>query len=249
MMVALSQAQGVILAIGGAIFLAIAGGVLVRRGRRQAAVAAPDIPRGMRPGPSDADLETPLLHKLQAWGLLTVVFLVVWVPATWLIEPNVNLDQERALKTDSIHRGSFAVEQFTEENQTGVGCVQCHGPTLQGSVIVSEDGVTPRSTPDLTTVCGGPYTGHAAIYGLRDVYTTIEQGRGQMPSWSVRYEGAMNDQQINDIVNYLVSIQDETLVPFEENVCTNADAQAAAVEEFLDGQLSQKPNPTDNVEL
>ena len=77
-MLALTQAQGIILAIGGAVFLAIAGSVLFLRGRRR--VAAPDIPQSMRPGPSDEDLETPLLQKLQGWGVLLVVFLVVWVP-------------------------------------------------------------------------------------------------------------------------------------------------------------------------
>ena len=248
-MIGLSQAQGIILAVGGAIFVAIAGGVVFLRGRRQAAISAPDIPQGMRPGPSDADLETPLLQKLQGWGVLMVVFLVIWVPATWLFEPGRNLDQEDALKTDAIHRGSLAVELFTEENQGGVGCVRCHGPELRGSVILDTATNTPRPTPDLTTVCGGPYTSHVQIYGLRDIYTTIEQGRSLMPSWSIRYEGALNDQQINDIVNYVVSIQDEAQVPFEKNVCLNADAQAAAVEEFLGGDLSKKPSPTDNVVL
>jgi mono/diheme cytochrome c family protein len=244
-MLGLSQAQGVILAIGGAIFVAIAGGVLFLRGRRKA--AAPDIPRGMRPGPSDADLETPLLQKLQGWGVLLIVFLVIWLPGTWLFEPDRNLGQERALAEDAIERGSHGVELFTEENQAGVGCVQCHGTELQGSIIVGADGVTPRPTPDLTNVCGGPWTGHPAIYSLRDVYTTIEQGRGQMPSWSIRFEGALNDQQINDIVSYIVSIQDEQAVPFEHNVCINPEATTAAAEEFLDGDLTQKPAPTDNV--
>jgi mono/diheme cytochrome c family protein len=246
-MVGLSQAQGVILAIGGAIFVAIAVGVLMLRGRRAGAEAAPDIPQGMRPGPSDADLETPLLQKLQGWGVLLVVFFVVWVPVTWLVEPDRNLKQEEALTTDSVRRGSHSVELFTEENQAGVGCVQCHGAELEGSIIVGPDGVTPRTTPALTNVCGGPWTGHPAIYSLNDVYTTIEQGRGQMPSWSIRFRGALNDQQINDIVNYIISIQDEEQVPFERNVCINPEATTAAAEEFLNGNLSQKPPPTDNV--
>ena len=104
-------------------------------------------------------------------------------------------------------------------------------------------------TPNLTTVCGGPLTGHPLIYGLNDIYTTIEQGRGLMPSWSIRYAGALGDQQINDIVNYLVSIQDEEQVPFEHNVCTNPEAVDAAVEEFLNGNLADKPNPTTNIQL
>jgi len=42
-----------------------------------------------------------------------------------------------------------------------------------------------------------------------------------MPSWSVKFAGAMDDQQINDVVNYLLSIQK---VPFSKNVCTNPKA-------------------------
>lgn len=210
-----------------------------------------DIPRGMRPGPSDPDLETPLLHKLQGWGVLLVVFLVVWVPATWLFEPGQNLEQEEAFNQLAIDRGRHAVELFTEENQGGVGCVQCHGPTLEGGRIPNTQ--TPDNpndvvlTPNLTTVCGGPFTGHTLIYTLDDIYTTIEQGRGQMPSWSIRYEGALNDQQINDIVSYIISIQQG--VDRAENVCINPDARTKAVEDFLDGRIQDKPDPTDNVEL
>jgi mono/diheme cytochrome c family protein len=248
-MLALTQAQGIILAIGGLIFVAVAGAVLVLRRRQRETT---DIPNAMRPGPSDPDLETPLLHKLQGWGVLLVLFFVIWVPAVWLLEPGNNLDQEQQLKTDAITRGSHAVELFTEENQAGVGCVQCHGPELTGSMIPNTTSENPNDaipTPNLTTVCGGPYTGHPLIYGIRDIQTVIEQGRGQMPSWSIRYEGALGDQQINDIVNYIVSIQDEEQVPFEQNLCTNPEAVEAAIEEFLDGNPLKKPRPTDNVEF
>jgi mono/diheme cytochrome c family protein len=246
-MLGLTQAQGIILAIGGAIFVAVAGAVLVLRGRHEERGA--DIPDAMRPGPSDADLETPLLHKLQGWGVLLVLFFVIWVPAVWLLEPSNNLDQEEALLTDSVRRGSHEVELFTEENQAGVGCVQCHGSELQGSRILNTESQTVIQTPNLQTVCGGPYTGHPLIYGMRDIVTTIEQGRGQMPSWSIRYEGALGDQQINDLLNYLVSIQDEEQVPFERNLCTNPEAVEAAIEEFLDGNPLNKPSPTDNVQF
>ena len=249
-MLGLSQAQGIVLAVGGAIFVAIAGAILVLRGRaRQEA----DIPNAMRPGPSDPDLETPLLQKLQGWGVVLVLFFVIWMPAVWLLEPEQNLDQEQDLTDDAIARGAAAVQLFTEENQGGVGCVQCHGPTREGSLILNTlapdapNDVGP--TPNLTTVCGGPFTNHPLIYGLRDIYTTIEQGRGLMPSWSIRYAGALGDQQINDIVNYLVSVQDEEQVPFEHNVCTNPEAVDAAVEEFLNGNLADKPNPTTNIQF
>ncbi|MFB3738542.1 MAG: cytochrome c [Candidatus Velamenicoccus archaeovorus] len=249
-MLALSKAQGAILAVGGAIFLLVAAGALLSRGRarRAEAAAAPEIPRAMRPGPSDPDLETPLLQKLQGWGVLLVVFFVVWVPLTWVAEPGRNVDQERALLTDSQERGAAAVQLFNEENQGGVGCVRCHGPELRGSTILNTTTNTPIPTPNLRTVCGGPWTGHAAIYSLDDIYTTIEQGRGIMPSWSIRFAGALDDQQINDIVNYIVSIQDESQVPFEHNVCINPDATTAAVEQFLQGDLTKKPPATTNLQ-
>jgi cytochrome c553 len=242
MMLALSQAQGIILVVGGGIFVLIAGGVLVQRGRRSA--ERPDIPVAMRPGPSDADLETPLLNKLQGWGVLLVVFFVIWVPMTWLFEPDRNLSQEQALLTNSIERGAADVQLFTEENQGGIGCVRCHGPELHGSQIIDTTTGGVIQTPNLTTVCGGPWTGHILIYSLNDIYATIEQGRGIMPSWSIRYAGALDDQQINDIVNYIVSIQDTTQVTKAHNVCVNPDATKAAVTEFLDDKLQNKPSPT-----
>jgi mono/diheme cytochrome c family protein len=232
MMLALSRAQGLIIAVGGAIVLLVAGGALLSRGRVGRKEEPPRIPFAMRPGPSDPDLETPLLAKLQGWGVLLVAFFVIWIPLTWLFEPDTNLHQEEALLTDSVARGRSGVELFTEENQAGVGCVRCHGPELRGSVILDTTTQTPITTPNLTTVCGGPWTGHPLIYSLNDIYITIQQGRNLMPSWSIRYAGALDDQQINDIVNYIVSIQDTSQVSFEHNVCTNPDATTAAVEEF-----------------
>jgi Cytochrome c len=238
---ALSRAQGIVLVLGGAIFVIVAGAVLLARRGTARRAAAPDIPQAMRPGPADADLETPLLLKLQGWGVLLVAFFVVWVPMTWVFEPDRNLSQERALLTDSIARGKAAVELYSEENQGGVGCVRCHGEGLHGSVILNTTTGTPIPTPNLTTVCGGPWTGHPAIHGLDDIYATIQQGRAgtPMPSWSIRYAGAMDDQQINDIVNYVVSIQDKTQVTFNHNVCINPAAQAAA-----DKQFPTQPPPT-----
>jgi mono/diheme cytochrome c family protein len=231
-MLALSRAQGLIIAVGGAIVLLVAGGALLSRGRVGRKKEPPRIPVAMRPGPSDPDLETPLLAKLQGWGVLLVAFFVIWVPLTWLFEPDTNLHQEEALLTESIHRGRSGVELFSEENQAGVGCVRCHGPELRGSVILNTVTQTPTTTPNLTTVCGGPWTGHVLIYSLNDIYITIQQGRNLMPSWSIRFAGALDDQQINDLVNYIVSIQDESQVSFEHNVCINPNATKAAVKEF-----------------
>ena len=224
-MVALSDTAGVILLVLGGVFVVAAASALILRGR-VTREPAPDIPPALEPGPSDSALETPLLQKLQGWGVVLVTFFVIWLPYNWLIEPSTNLRQEEALKTEAIARGRRSVELFTEENQLGVGCVRCHGPELRGGVIPFQGAYV--YPPNLTTICGGPSTGHNQILSLADIYTTIEQGRAAagMPSWSIRYQGALDDQQINDIVNYLVFMSSKN-VPFEDNICINPDAVKA----------------------
>ena len=60
-----------IIALGALLVLVSVGALLLRnraRGR------GPEIPTAMRPGPSDAALETPVFSKLQGWGVLLVSF-------------------------------------------------------------------------------------------------------------------------------------------------------------------------------
>jgi mono/diheme cytochrome c family protein len=224
-MLALTTAAGIGLAIAGALITvaAIAGLALRQRTRE----TGPDIPEALKPGPSDAALETPLLQKLQGWSVVMLAFFVIWIPATWIFEPSTNLNQEADLKIEAIDRGSRAVQLFSEENQLGVGCVRCHGPDLTGGIIQS--GTTFAFPPNLTTICGGATTGHPAIYSIDDIYQVISEGRNVMPSWSIRFEGALDDQQINDIVVYLVDLSSEN-VPFKDNVCINEAASTKALE-------------------
>ena len=225
-MLALSTTAGLVLAAAGALIaLGALGGLWLRSRTR---VPGPDIPDAMKPGPADAALETPLLQKLQGWSVLMLAFFVVWIPAIWIFEPDRNLTQEKELKELALDRGRRAVQLFSEENQIGVGCVRCHGPELTGGVI--QFGETYAFPANLSTVCGGPNTGHAAIYSVEDIYQVISEGRPDsgMPSWSIRFEGALDDQQINDIVVYLVNLSSKN-VPFEQNVCLNAEASEDAL--------------------
>ena len=227
-MLATSSTAGIALLVLGGILVVAAGATLYARGRTSE--RGPDIPRGMRPGPSDPALETPLLQKLMGGGVVLVAFFVIWIPYTWLREPSQNLQQEEALKDSAIARGHAATLLFSEDNQLGVGCVRCHGPELRGGVIQAGDGYA--YPPNLTTICAGPFANppHAAITSVDDIYQVIEQGRNYMPSWSIRYQGALDDQQINDLVNYLVYMSSQN-VPFDQNVCLNPDASKKAVEQ------------------
>jgi len=233
-MIAETNTAGLSLIVAGAVL--VLGFIAVFTLRHRAKGARPEIPITMRPGPSDQALETPLLLKLQGWGVVLVAFFVLWFPVQWLLEPGRNLSQEEALKTESIARGEKAVHPFTEENQLGVGCTRCHGNELKGGVISALDAngnPIYAYPPNLTTLCGGPNTGHSAIFTVDDIYQVLQEGRNAMPSWSIRYAGALDDQQINDLVLYLVEVSRET-VPFEQNVCLNKEASDAALKANAD---------------
>jgi hypothetical protein len=197
MIASTNYAAVTLIAAGGALIVGIIV-VLVLRHRAKGTRA--EIPAGMRPGPSDQALETPLLLKLQGWGVVLVTFFVLWFPVMWLLEPGTNLTQEQANE-------------------------------LQGGVINALD---PNGKPilaypkNLTTICGGADFGHPDIFTIDDIYQVIEEGRGAMPSWSIRFAGALDDQQINDLVLYLVQLSSQN-VPFEQNVCLNKAASDAAI--------------------
>jgi mono/diheme cytochrome c family protein len=241
-MLGLTSQQQIAFLIVGIVFLAFVAALgFVSTGRRPLrARGRPDIPPSMQPGPSDADLERPRLEKLQGWGVAFVLFFVVFVPLVWLREPDDNLSQDRTLTTDAVARGYASVNLFTEENQAGIGCVRCHGsdPLLGGGENLYNGNVV--QVPELANVCGGPNTGHAAIHNIVDIKDTIMQGRPgtDMPSWSVRFQGALDDQQIQDLVTFIVEynshkrldVGDVTLtnpdpVPFKQNVCINDKAK------------------------
>jgi cytochrome c553 len=209
---------------GGAFLIGVAVGVLVlvavgavlagfRRPRRPAEL---DIPRGMQPGPSDADLESRLLLRHYAWGLVLVVVLAIWVPVYFMNEPTQNKNDTKISIEESVMRGHLTTLPGTQQNPLGFNCQRCHGPNLHGGQNVFNGNVVP--VPNLQTVCGGSKSGHPLIKSLEDVIATISEGREgtDMPSWSVRFAGAMDDQQINDLVNYIISIQK---VPPKDNLC------------------------------
>ncbi len=228
-MLAETNVAGVaILALGALLVLA---SIVVLSVRSKARGKGPEIPYTMRPGPSDAALETPLLQRYQGWGVVLVAFFVVWFPAQWLLEPDRNVAQDEELQTLALERGAKAIFPFSEENQLGVGCVTCHGNELQGGVIQLGEGYA--APPNLQNICAGNLgnPAHAQIARIEDIYEVIYQGRAAagMPSWSIRNDGALTDQQINDIVVYLVDMSSRN-IPFEDNICLNEDAEKRAID-------------------
>ena len=243
LLAALSTGKAILLGVAAGIGLVVVIGAIATGIRRPRAPRGPDIPPAMRAGPSDPDLEVPVRERLYAWGLVAVVIMAVWTAAVFLRENVTNKDDTKALLVASIERGKLTTEPGGEENQIGFNCERCHGPGLHGGQNVFNGSVV--VVPNLQTVCGGAAFGHPLIKSLDDVINTISQGRTgtDMPSWSVRFAGAMDDQQINDLVNYILSIQKE---PPSQNVCVNPAkaTTGASPTPSAGGSASASPSPS-----
>jgi len=235
-LLASTNTTGILLVTLGA--LAIALSIVAFALRNRARGRKPQVPGALRPGPADAALETPLLNRLQGWGVVLMTFFVIWFPIQWLLEPSRNYAQENELRALAEQRGAAAVLPYSADNQLGVGCTRCHGATLEGGVIPYTDPTTGQQgyayPKNLTTICAGildPAGNHPTIVSVADVYQVIEEGRGAMPSWSIRFAGALTDQQINDIVTYLIAMSTGSgHVAYENNICINPDAQKKALD-------------------
>ncbi|HVF05531.1 MAG TPA: cytochrome c [Frankiaceae bacterium] len=176
------------------------------------------VPIGFRPAPSDDELETNVLERWQGWGTLLVVFLALYLPVYFIFFENQRSnDAALESRAKSIRRGAFIYAQ-AEPGAHGfqAGCAQCHGTYAGGGVVPkyrasANADPTDFPVPNLDQIFKRQMVdqGKSVRDAYRYVYDTIAQGRPgtPMPTWGLGYGGPMNDQQIEDVVNFLISIQ------------------------------------------
>ena len=163
------------------------------------------IPPSRRPGPTDEALEGPLLERFQLWGFVLTLFLAIFLPFAYLHEPS--REREASAKQLQISRenGKAIFEQF---------CARCHGLNATGGVVKryvfpNQPGSKPQDypAPDLTKI----WERHQGESVAQVAWNTIQHGRPPtpMPTWGVRYGGPMNDDQVTNLVNWLLSIQSD----------------------------------------
>lgn len=173
--------------------------IFTARGR----AAATGIPPSRRPGPTDEALEGRVLERYQAWGLVLTAFLALFLPFLYIREP-ARMDAAREQELElSRERGQHTFQEF---------CATCHGENATGGVVKRwknpddpEAEPVDFPAPDLTRI----YERHQGERVADVAWNTIQEGRPgtPMPAWGVRHNGAMNDEQITNLVNYLLSIQ------------------------------------------
>jgi mono/diheme cytochrome c family protein len=176
------------------------------------------IPIGFRPAPSDDELETNVLERWQGWGTILLVFLALFLPLYFVFFENQRSnDAALRQREESIHRGGAIFAQAKPgAHGFQAGCARCHGTYAGGGVVPQFKSSADAPAVDYPAPALNEVFKRQIVDAkktprdaYRFVYQTIAQGRPgtPMPTWGLGYGGPMNDQQIEDVVNFLLSIQ------------------------------------------
>lgn len=191
------------------------------------------VPPALRPGDTDDVLESDRLPNIQRWGFAAVALMAVFLPVYWLQENGERLSKEASFLEQSIDRGAFYFA-MREDPETGqlpskgsshpagepFECARCHGSNLEGGTNEFVDPNTGErrqvAVPELRNVFARYERPPAGYRDAREyIKTVIERGRTDgvlgvgydMPTWGNEYGGPLTEQLIDDLVNYIESVQ------------------------------------------
>lgn len=157
----------------------------------------------------DDVLEGPKLERVQGWALVFSAVIAASLPIYWLREPNRQEKMDHAFLERSITSGRKMFQPagtFLES----LGCATCHGAKGEGGA--APFALQPESpaqkirqviwkAPALNTVL--------LRFPREQVISIITYGRPgtPMPAWGLAGGGALNEQQVESLADYLQSIQ------------------------------------------
>jgi mono/diheme cytochrome c family protein len=219
----------------------------------------PSPPPNKTPFLADEDLEGRRLERVLGWSLLFVLITAVALPVYFLIEPDRQVAADRELFEErSVERGAelFANEQSPDYDSTvSLGCANCHGvdakggsatqtlqpedPSCDPDAEITED--TPEECRPVQVTWEAPALDVVLLrYDRAQVIEIVTFGRPgtPMPAWGVRSgEGSKNEQSIDDIVNYLESIQ---ISPEEARKASTEELEEAREQAAADVEDAQE---------
>jgi cytochrome c553 len=195
------QAVGTVLAVLALVGFVIYVVVNVRAGRAEAGSEI-ELAPNRKPYYDDDALETTKLNRTLASGVILLAVIAVGLPLYWLNEPGRQSGAVEGAQRTFVARG---LAQYEEESQ----CVNCHAAEGAGGqapfTILNADNQFVAQVnwmaPALNTVL--------LRYSREEVAQIIELGRPGTPmaAWGAAGGGPRSEQEIDNIVDYLESIQ------------------------------------------
>jgi mono/diheme cytochrome c family protein len=249
----ISPQQTVGALILGAVLLAFGAYVvltLLRRDPGEPLGSEIELAPNRKPYFEDEVLEGPKLDRALLFSLGMLVIIAIALPLYWLREPGREKKALNGFNIRSVERGAGLFEsakapvspQSATSSGIHFGCADCHGAKGQGgqaSIVISDPAhpnIPPQqvlwSAPPLNTVLLRFKEDDGANPPIQEVRQIIVYGRPgtPMPAWGINGGGAMDDQQINDLLAYLQSIQ---LTPAQAKADWDNRAKQTAQQEGL----------------
>ncbi len=188
----------------------------------------PRPPQNLTPFLPDEDLEGRKLERVLGISLLTTALIALTLFAYYVFEPSRSESADEQFLDSSVERGAilFANDQSKDYDSTrSLLCANCHGvdgkggstnftiksddPTCDPTAAVTAE--TPANCLPVQVTWEAPPLDVALLrYSRAQVNDIITYGRPgtPMPPWGVKSgKGALNAQGVDDLVNYLESIE------------------------------------------
>lgn len=236
-MSSLLLAASTVQAVGTVIALVLVAGFIVyaafniKAGREEVGSEI-ELAPNLKPYLDDDELETTKLDRTLTFGLATLAIVGIGLPAYWLAEPGRQDGAVEEYDRVFVSRGE---EQYTE----GSGCNSCHGPEGVGGVapytILDENNEfvaqVEWKAPALDTVM--------LRYDRDEVKFILDYGRtfSPMPAWGQAGGGPRTEQEIENIIDYLESIQitsEESIEAVEGELVQSLGLSSAADIDYSD---------------
>jgi mono/diheme cytochrome c family protein len=228
--------------VGLALFVVM---TLIRRDPGAPVGSEVELAPNRKPYYDDEGLEGHRLDKSLLVCLWMLMIIAIALPLYWLVEPTRQAGAVVGFNKRSVQRGA-GLFALTTDPSPGLhfGCAGCHGVKGVGgsASFVLTNPAHPEIPPRQVSWSAPPLNSVTLRFTDDEVLQILTYGRAgtPMPPWGVKGGGAMDDQQLGDLIAYLHSIQ---LSPADAK--TYWQKQAAATAKNL-GSVDGAGNPVIN---
>jgi mono/diheme cytochrome c family protein len=168
---------------------------------------------------NDEELEGFRLDRALLFCFVMLCVIAIALPLYWLREPGREVNALNGFNKNSIERGAglFASAKLTAAPQSATssgihfGCADCHGSQGQGgsTTFVLTDPAHPNVPPITVNWSVPPLNTVTYRFTDDEILQILTYGRAgtPMPAWGINGGGPMDDQQLQDLIDYIHSIQ------------------------------------------
>mgnify|MGYP000899752933 CR=1 FL=1 len=192
----------------------------------------------------DEGLEGPRLERLQVFGVLLLLTMVIGLPLYWAFEPS---RQAGAVSGENERFRWWGEQLFETTANGGFNCSGCHGG-MGGSGAAAAYAVTDVKTGEVAAVSWYAPALNTVFYRFsqEEVRFILNYGRpfSPMSAWGAPGGGPMTEQNIETLLRYLETIQvtpegcttkSDFAADTDPSVCDGGMAPAATQKEIQDG--------------